>query len=104
VTTSLAVATSKSTTDVTRTVCDAHHAPVTFTVEFDDLDGEGRRETYCHACIGDGIDYAMGRAWFAPPTVSRIPAPLAWRCARCDGDPATCPVVDGRCVREQVAA
>lgn len=103
VTTSLAVATAKSTTGIAPAVCDAHHAPVTFAIEFDDLDGDGRRETYCHDCIGDGIDYTMGCVWFAPPVISRIPAPLTWSCARCGEDPKTCPVVNGRCVREQVA-
>lgn len=85
--------------------CDAHRVSATFAIEFEDLDGEGRRELFCTACVGAGMEYALTRAWFTPPTVSRItvPTPLAWRCAKCDGDPDTCPVVNGRCVREVAA-
>lgn len=102
---SVLVATAPSSGFTYTPSCDAHHAPATFAVEFDDLDGEGRREVFCALCLGSGVDYAMNRSWFTPPTISRITPPLTWRCARCGEDPATCPVVDGRCVRgEQVAA
>lgn len=102
---SLLVATKNAQGITYAPTCDAHRAPASFAIEFEDFDGEGRRELYCRDCIADGIDYTATSAWFTPPTISRItvPTPLAWRCARCDGDPDTCPVVNGRCVRELVA-
>lgn len=80
--------------------CAAHGVPATFAVDFEDFDGEAQRGVYCHACLGQGIDDATTRAWFGFPALSRIAPPLSWRCARCDGDPDTCPVRDGQCVRK----
>jgi hypothetical protein len=98
---SLVVATSSASGITYQPLCDAHRAAATFTIDFDDLDSDGRRELYCDHCIADGLRYSITRSWFTPPTVSRIAPtiPLEWRCARCGGDPKTCPVVAGRCAR-----
>lgn len=52
--------------------CAQHWRDGTFAVDYDDLDGRGRRDIACDECLSDVMRGALLAGSFSPPLVSAI--------------------------------